>query len=140
MKKILAVGMLAPSLWLSPAWAANSDYLLKIDTIDGGSKLIHYEKWIDVDSWSWGLTNTGSASSGGAGSGKTVFEDFSWTQAIDSSVVPIFEGVASGKHFKTATLDVLSTGGKAPAAYFEMVFSDVLLTGLHKDALPRSKK
>ena len=130
MRKNLGLLVLVPALWSLPAWSA-TDYLLKIDTIEGESRLKGHEKWIGVENWSWGLTNTGSAG-GGPGAGITIFENFTWTQSIDSSVIPIFLGVSSGTVFPTATLDVLkSTGASAPVAYFQMVFSDVVLTSLH---------
>ena len=134
MRKILGLLVLVPALWSLPAWSA-TNYLLKIDTIEGESRLKGHEKWIEVENWSWGLTNTGSAGGGpggGPGAGKTIFEDFTWTQLVDSSVIPIFLGVASGTVFPTATLDVLkSTGASAPVAYFQMIFSDVVLNSLH---------
>jgi len=111
----------------TPAWAA-LDYYLHIDTIEGESTNADHPKWIDVDSWAWGVSHTGS-SGGGGGVGKTVFDDFSWQQGVDKSVVPLFLGVATGKHFKDATLDVVKPG-ENPKTFFEMVFGEVQLSHL----------
>ena len=118
MKRLIATLAVVASALAAPAWAA-STYVLKIDGIDGESTADKYKSWIDLAAWSWGLSNATSAGSGtGGGSGKAVFQDFHWTQGIDSSVVPLFTGVATGKHFPKAQLDVLqSTGGQA-APYF----------------------
>jgi type VI secretion system secreted protein Hcp len=131
MKFFLSVLALASALWASPAWTAVSNYL-KIDTIDGESVAKGFEKSIEVFDWSWGVTNSSSPIGGGGGAGKAVFEDFSWVQGVDKSIVPIFQGVAKGTHFKTATLDVVKAGGvSVPQAFFEMIFSNVMLTELH---------
>ena len=45
------------------------DYFLKIDGIDGESMDSTFAKNIDVQSWSWGETNSGSMSSGTGGGG-----------------------------------------------------------------------
>ena len=47
---------------------AGSDYLLKIKTIDGESKQKGHEKWIELQSWSWGESNAGSS---GLGAGRS---------------------------------------------------------------------
>ena len=130
MKKCVAIAGLAVSCLAAPAWSATS-YFLKIDTIDGESVDKDHPKWIDVDSWSWGVAHAGSGGSGGgSGVGKAVFEDFSWQQGVDTSVVPMFLGVASGKHYKDVTLDV-AAGGEKPQSFFQLVFADAVLTLLH---------
>jgi type VI secretion system secreted protein Hcp len=129
MKGTRAALTLVAAVFATPAWSAN-DYFLKIDTIDGESTENAHRSWIDVLSWSWGVSNAGSTGTGGgAGAGKAVFEDFSWVQRIDRSVAPIFTGVATGKHYKDATLDV-TTGGAKNDSFFQMIFSDVTLTSL----------
>jgi type VI secretion system secreted protein Hcp len=106
------------------------DYFLKLDGIKGESQDSKHKDEIDVTSWSWGLSNTGSAViGGGGGAGKPVFQDFSWSQGLDASIPPIFLGVATGKHFKTAQLDVVRPG-KDAGVFFEMNFEDVLFTKL----------
>ncbi len=44
------------------------DYFLQIAGIDGESTDAKHKGWIDVESWSWGETNSGSAHRG-AGAG-----------------------------------------------------------------------
>lgn len=113
------------------ASAAELDYFLKIDGIQGESQDSKHKDEIDVTSWAWGLSNSGSASSGGGGgAGKASFQDFAWTQGMDTSIVPIFLGVATGEHIKNARLDVVKGGGKDPGPFFQMIFDKVLLTQL----------
>ena len=62
------------------------DMFMKIDTIDGESKDKKHTKEIDVLSWSWGLSNSGSAhTGGGAGAGKVNGQDLSFTKYVDSA-------------------------------------------------------
>lgn len=105
------------------AHAATVDYFLKIDGIEGESAVKGHEKWIDIDSFSWGAT-------GGNGF-KSAFSPFSWTQQLDKSVPSMFIGLMRGKHFKNATLDGVRTGVAAPTVFFQMKFDDVLLTKLN---------
>ena len=116
-----------------PAHAGNP-YVIKFDGINGESVYqpasSSLANWSDVAAFSWGLSNSVSAS--GSGSGKAVFQDFSWTQQVDTSIPPLFLAVATGKQIDTVTFDVLkATGGNtASALYFEMIFSDAQATSL----------
>lgn len=125
MKRIATVLALGMSLWLGSAHAA-VDYFLKIGDIEGESVQRDHKDWIDLYSFSWGLSNTssGGGGGGGGGSGRAVFSDFSWTQGLDSSVVPLFLAVASGERYKTATFDVVRSGGDRPQTFFQMIFGD----------------
>ncbi len=110
--------------------SAGLDHFLKIDTIKGESMDSKHKDEIEVLEWSWGVTNTGSAhSGGGGGAGKALFSDFRWEQDLDSSFVPMFLGVAKGTHFKSAVLSV-RRDGKDPQDFFKMTLSDVLLNSL----------
>jgi type VI secretion system secreted protein Hcp len=130
MRSIVVAGALVAGTLSAPAWAA-LDMVLQIDSIKGESVLAKHEGWIDVLAWSWGLSNSGSAAVvGGGGAGKANFQDFSFTHYLDSSIVPIFLGVATGKHFKNATLEVMKSGDKTAEPYFKMIFSDVLLSSM----------
>ena len=118
-------GMGASSAYAAPV------YFLQIDGIEGESTDQNHEDWIDANSFSWGISNSGSIGSGaGRPSGKAIFSPLSWTQNLDMSVPPMFVGVASGKHFPRATLDVQQTGAVSADVYFQMVFEDVILASL----------
>jgi type VI secretion system secreted protein Hcp len=111
---------------------AASTYFLKIGDIKGESTDKAHKDWIDISSFSWGISNTGSVGAGGGGSaGKAIISPLSWTQELDSSVSPLYLGVASGAHYSKATLDVQATGTKSPGTYFKMEFNDVMLTSLN---------
>lgn len=113
-----------------PASAA-SNYFLTFDGISGGSTDRAHKGAIDIDSFSWGLgVPAVNANGGGLRVGKPAFSDFSWTQSgADISFPTLFGDAAQGKHIKTAVLDLVDVGGKAPS-YLTMTFSDVFLTSL----------
>ena len=112
--------------------AAGLNYFLKFDGIDGESTYTGHEKWTNIDSFSWGASNSSVGGRGaGAGAGKPEFSPFSWTQQLDKSVPPLFMALVGGKHFKTATLEAVKPrGDRFSSAFFQMKFDEVLLTKL----------
>lgn len=124
MKVLSSMVVLAASLCSSPAWSA-VDMFIQIETthgnyIKGESTDKTFKNWSDVLAWSWGLSNNGAGPS---------LQDFSWTQYQDSSLVPVFLGVAQGTHFESAIFKARKAGDN-PQVFFEMAFSDVHLTSL----------
>ena len=58
---------------------ATVDYFLKIDGIDGESTDNKHKNEIDVLSWSWGETQSGTmAGGGGGGAGKVAMQEARW--------------------------------------------------------------
>ena len=56
------------------------DYFLKIDGIQGESRDDRHKDEIDIESFSWGETQSGTfAVGGGGGSGKISMQDFHFT-------------------------------------------------------------
>lgn len=111
-----------------PATAA-TDYFLKFDGINAEGTSKGHEKWSDINSFSWGVSATATLGGGGAGAGKPLLSDFSWTQGLDSSFNPLFADISTGKHIKNAVVDFMSVG-ESPHVYFKMTFDDVLLTSV----------
>lgn len=113
------------------AQAASVDYYLEVDGIEGDSKHDSHRGWIDVLSFSWGVTHSTGSGQGGAGSaGKPVFQDFSWSQIVDSSIPSMFVELTQGRHIKEVTLDVVRPGDKSSSPFFQMTFENVLLSSL----------
>lgn len=107
------------------AGAANS-YYLQISGIPGDSVDKNHPNWINLDSFSWGLTNVA-----GSGASKATFNDFAWTQGVDSSTPKWFLAVATGQEIPTVTLDVTAPNSAgAPYSFFQMIFTKTQATGL----------
>jgi type VI secretion system secreted protein Hcp len=128
MKRFLAPLILGLSLLAAPALAANSMFV-KIGDIRGESTDRDHRNWIDVSSFSWGVSNTGGAPGGGGGGGRTLFSDLNWTQNVDASTVPVFIGAASGTVYDVVTFDVVRRGERS-VLFFQMIFEDASLGAL----------
>ncbi|MDR7298514.1 MULTISPECIES: type VI secretion system tube protein Hcp [Roseateles] len=110
---------------------AATDYFLQIDGIKGESVERSHKDWIDIESFSWGLTLVTGSGGGGSTSGKATFSDLAWTQGVDISTPKFFVNVATGKHLPKVTLDVTRTSPKGGAeSFFQMIFTDTIGTGL----------
>lgn len=101
---------------------------LTIDGIKGESTDKSHKDAIDILSFSFGVTNSGTFSGGGGGTGKASFSSFKFNKLYDSSSPPLFEGVATGEHFKTATF-AFRRNGENQAEFLTVKLSDVLISG-----------
>ena len=107
---------------------ASVDYFLKIENIDGESEDADHKGWIDVLSWSWGETQTGSmAYGGGGGAGKVSMQDFHFTMRVCKGSPKLLEACASGEHFAKADL-VARKAGKTQVKFLKIKFSDLLVS------------
>ena len=63
------------------------DMILELEDIEGESKVEDFEKKIDISSFSWGASNSGSAHTGGgaSGGGKGNIHDMSLTKTVDNA-------------------------------------------------------
>jgi type VI secretion system secreted protein Hcp len=111
------------------------DMFLKLNGVDGESKDKAHTKEIDILSWTWGMSNSGSAHvGGGAGSGKVSVQDLSLTKYLDSSSAKIMLSCCDGTHFDTALLTVRKAGGEKPVEYVTIKLQEVLITSVSTGA------
>jgi len=128
MRRLICI-MAAALALSSPAPAsAELDMFLKLDEIRGESTDVRHKDWIDVLSFSWGVTNA-VIGTGGGSSSKPVFAPFSFTQLLDSSVPETFAALASGKRIARMTFDLSKPGDKR-GTFFQMEFEDVHITSM----------
>ncbi len=105
-----------------------SDFLLEIEGIKGESKDSKHPATIEVLSWSWGVSNAGSAAVGsGMGSGKASFQDISFAHYMDKASTALVQHCASGNHITKATLFGRKQGGKTEG---QVDFMKITLTDL----------
>ena len=111
------------------------DMFLKIDGVDGESKVKGHTKEIDVLSWSWGASNAGSAHvGGGAGSGKVNVHDVQVTKHVDSSSPKLLLACFAGTHYSKALLTVRKAGGDSPVEYLKITMEQVFITSISTGA------
>jgi type VI secretion system secreted protein Hcp len=104
------------------------DYFLKIDGIPGESKDDKHPDEIQLESWSWGATNSGSmAAGGGGGAGKVNVQDFSFTMTVNKASPELFLACATGKHIDSAKLTCRKAGGEQQE-FFKITFTKVMIS------------
>ena len=104
------------------------DIFLKIDGIKGESQDSKHKEEIDVMSYSFGASQSGTMSyGGGGGAGKVQFQDLSFTHRVDKASPILFLHCANGAHIKEATL-TNRKAGKEQQEYLVVKLYDVLVS------------
>lgn len=109
---------------------ANQDYYLKIDTIEGESEAKGFEKQMQIESFSFGATNSGSAVQGtGLGVGKVSLQDFHFVVQNGKASPQLFLACAKGNHIPQAILTCRKAGGDGnPYTYLKVTFGDIVIS------------
>ena len=106
------------------------DMFLKIDGIPGESTDKAHKDQIEVHSWSWGASNSGTViGTGGEGAGKTTGLDLTLGKSTDSTSPKIIEKLFTGGHVKDAELSIRKAGSSFDFAKYKM--TDVLITSFN---------
>ena len=107
-----------------------SDIFAKLGDIKGESADSKHKDELEVLSFSWGVTNSGSASSsGGTGAGKSTPNDLTIVHAIDRATPGLLHACATGTHLKEATI-THRKAGKGQSEYLIVKLNDVLITAV----------
>ena len=106
-----------------------TDYFLSIDGIAGDSLDAKHKGEIEVQSFSWGETQSGSvAAGGGAGAGRVSMQDLHMTTRTSKAGPQLLLACASGKHFKTAALTARRSGTVGGQEFLTFSLTDVLVS------------
>ena len=112
---------------------ASVDFFLKIDGIAGESTDDKHKGEIELESWSFGATNSSSFSSGGgAGVGKVKVNEFKFKKKVDKASANLFTYCCTGEHPKTATL-VCRKAGKDQQEFLKIELSPVYISSYDVD-------
>lgn len=121
---------------------AQVDYFLKIEGVEGESHDTKHKGEIDLESWSWGETQSGTGHSGGGhGGGKVVMQDFHCVAKFSKASAKLMLACATGEHFKKATL-VCRKAGKDQQEYLTYKLEDCMISSYqvggsaHGDVVP----
>jgi type VI secretion system secreted protein Hcp len=107
-----------------------SDIFAKIGDIKGESLDAKHKDEIEVLSFSWGVTNSGTmATGGGAGTGKATFQDLVIVHNIDKASADLMRACATGTHLKDATITHRKSG-KGQQEFLVIKMNDVIITGV----------
>lgn len=105
---------------------------LKIDGIDSESEDADHKNWIDVLSWSWGMSQSANAHMGGGGTRATAdVQDVSIAHFIDRSSPILMGACLEGKHIPKATLEMTKAGADGKALpYLKVNFHDLVISNV----------
>jgi type VI secretion system secreted protein Hcp len=106
------------------------DMFLKLDGIKGESKDHKHPDEIHIESFSWGLSQTGAHGvGGGGGAGKVNVHDISITKFLDKSSPELMLACCNGKHIPTGLVTVRKAG-ETPVEYLKIKLTDILISGI----------
>ncbi len=125
-----AVGLLATlALFVGMAFTAAVDFYLKIEGIPGESTAKGFEGQIEVESWSWGMSQAVTAQ----GREGTMLGDptkpFIIAKPLDKASPKLAQALASKQHFPTVTLTLRRAGGDQQP-YMRYVLKDCFITSI----------
>src|SRR5215831_2110019 len=111
-----------------------NDYFLKIDGIDGESQDAKNPGAIQLESFSWGATQTGTfAHGGGGGAGKVRMQDFQFVMKHCKASPKLMLACAEGEHIKKAVL-TCRKAGKEQQEYLKVTLTDLLVSSYQTGA------
>jgi len=113
-------------------------YLTFFDAAPGESLAVGHEDWIDLLSWTWGVTATagpggpgGGHGGGGGGAGRPDPTALVWEHAFDAASTRLLGFVASGRRVPKAELHVTRAGGHGGReAWLTVLMEDVTITSV----------
>ena len=114
---------------------AQVDYFLKLDGIPGESLNPEYKENIDVESWSWGVSNSGNAigRAAGGGAGKASAQDIHFTALLSKASPQLALACTNGKHIPSATLTCIESG-RSSLNFLTITLTEVFVTNWETSA------
>jgi type VI protein secretion system component Hcp len=83
----------------------------------------------EVLAFSWGASNSSTASGSGGGAGKATIQDVSFTKYVDAISPLLFHAVATGQHLQSATITFVGKGAPTVTLQLTTVVVTSLSTG-----------
>ena len=109
------------------------DTFLKLDGVPGESTDDKHKGEIEILSFSWGASSSGSigSSTTGGGVGKAVFSDFSFQKKVDLASPKLALIAARGEHIAKAKYSIRKAGGAAGQVDYQVYdFEKLYVTGI----------
>jgi type VI secretion system secreted protein Hcp len=108
------------------------DAFLKIDGIKGESAHHLHKDEIEINSFSWGVSNSGNRHGGtsGGATGHPQAGELHFTTVTQRSTPLLFEAIVKGEIKSTAQLTLQRAGSEA-GDFYKWTLSGVLVTSLH---------
>lgn len=116
------------------------DVYLQLKGVDGECTDVGHEKWLEISSFSFGMSNpsqVGSAT-GGLAAGKVSISSFRVTKVTDAASVKLASACAQGQHFDSMQVDICLTANSSTGAARHVLltyqFTDVMIDSIQWSA------
>ena len=104
---------------------------IKIDSIPGMSKIDGFADEIQIESFSWGMSQTTNfQTSEGGGAGKANVGDMSFTHLVDKASPKLMLACCTGQHIKDALLTCRKVDGSGGVDFLKVTLTDVLVSSV----------
>ena len=111
-----------------------TDTHIKFDGVEGEATHKDHKGEIELLSWSWDVTQTtGAATGGGSGRGKATPGEFVISHIYDKASPVLAKHCAAGKHFKDAKLTARKAG-EGQKAFLVITLKEVFITSVSPSA------
>jgi len=106
------------------------DIFMQIDKVNGESADTKFKNAIEVISWNWGMTQSGTTHTGsGSGAGKVAVHDLTFTKYVDTASPVLVQKCCDGTPFTKATL-TMRKAGASPLVYLVIEMKNVLISSI----------
>lgn len=117
----------------SPAPPTNAAGYLKIGDIKGESTEKGHKDWIDLYSFSWGVSNPSTIQSGSGAAGRATFGDIVVVKEVDASTPKLIQAVATGQHYPDVELHLSKQTADGSTVYMAWELKNVRVTSYQVD-------
>ena len=107
-----------------------ADFFLKIGDIKGESQHDLHKDWIEISSFSFGVSTEGTVFK----PEEVVGQDFNFVTSVSRASPPLFRAVITGEHFKQAFLTARRASQDQPV-FLKYSLDDVIITSHQQGAL-----
>lgn len=105
------------------------DAFLKLGDIKGESQVKGFEDQIQIESFHWGVANSGTiGSGGGGGAGVPSRQDFLFTAGSSKASPELFSSCVTGENIKEGLL-TLRSAGQQPTTFSTIKLINVVVSG-----------
>jgi type VI secretion system secreted protein Hcp len=99
-------------------------------TIEGETLDGTHDKWVDIESFSWGAHHPATIAHGtGASSGASTASEFIFMKKVDSASHTLFQALTQAAHIDTVNLEVMKTSsGGTTYAWYQVELTPCMVT------------
>jgi type VI secretion system secreted protein Hcp len=105
------------------------DTHMKMPDVPGEATHKDHKDWIEILSWSWGVSNAASIAGGGSGRGKAVGSNLSFMHKYDKASPVLAKQCIAGKHFPEVTMTARKAGD-GQKDFMKVTMKEVFITGV----------